>query len=388
MTRAARIDGLLRNAVESGVVPGVVALAAPSGHILYAGAAGWRSLSGRAPMDLDTIFLIGSMTKALTATAAMQLVEQGRIGLDEPLGYLVPYLESPPVLEGFDGAGNPRLRPATRPITLRQLLTHTSGFSYELWDPELLRYAERTGLPAVRTGRLAALYAPLRFDPGERWQYGIGIDWVGRVIEAVSGMSLDSYLAARVYAPLGLGDTAHWLRPDQVARRAHMYARTPDGGLEEMPGESPQPPEFVSGGGGCYTTGGDYLTFLRMLLNGGRLDGAVVLRPETVALMSQNHIGGLTVGPLRTTNPQRSADIDFFPTIAKKWGLSFLINTEDVPGRRSAGSLSWGGIANTYFWIDLARGIAAVFLTEVLPFGDPAVLRLLDAFERAVEGPA
>lgn len=383
MGRAVRIDRLLRDAVAAGTVPGVVALAATPDMILYEGAAGRRYLSERASMDVETVFSIGSMTKPLVAAAAMQLVEQGRIALDEPLRKIDPYLGAAPVLEGFDAAGAPRLRPARRAITLRHLLTHTSGFGYDLWDRQLRRYAERTGFPSTRSGQLSSLYAPLRFDPGERWQYGIGMDWAGRVVEAVSGMPLDTYLDTYLYAPLGMTETGHRLRAGQRLRLAGRHARTPDGGLAEAPAE-PADAEYVSGGGGCYATGRDYLAFLQMLLNGGRTGTVAVLRPETVALMAQNHIGALTVGPLITTNPARSADIDFFPGITKQWGLSFLINTEDVPGGRGAGSLAWAGIENTHFWVDRKNQIAAVLLTQVFPFGDPAVLELLGAFERAV----
>lgn len=383
MRGAAKIDRLLADAVAIGAVPGVVALVATSEEVLYEGAAGSRSLSTHTPMEPNTVFSIGSMTKPLVAAAAMQLVEQGRILLDEPLGKIEPYLGAPPVLEGFEATGAPRLRPAKRGITLRQLLTHTSGFGYDLWDRELHRYAARTGLPATRSGRLAALHAPLRFDPGERWQYGIGMDWVGRIIEAVSDMPLDAYLDTYLYAPLGMVETGHRLRAGQRSRLVARHARTLDGDLAELPAEQPEA-EYVSGGGGCYSTARDYLTFLRMLLNGGRVGNVTVLRSETVALMARNHIGALTVGPLITTNPARSADIDFFPGITKQWGLSFLINTEDVPGGRGAGSLAWAGIENTHFWVDPKNRIAAVFLTQVFPFGDPAVLELLGAFERAV----
>ncbi len=384
MDARARIDRLLGAAVAAGVVPGVVALAVTSDRVIYEGAAGWRSPSDRTLMSLDAVFAIASMTKPLVAAAAMQLVEQERIGLDEPLDRFDPYLRAPQVLDGFDAAGVARLRAAKRGITLRQLLTHTSGFAYPLWDDDLRRYSEQAGLPPTKSGRLASLYAPLRFDPGERWQYGIGIDWVGRIIEAVSGDPLDAYLSRHLYAPLGMTDTGHQLRPDQRHRLALMHARTSGGGLAVVPWEPPGPREFVPGGGGCYSTARDYLTFLRMLLNGGRFGDVDVLRPATVAMMADNHIGALAVPPLKSTDRTQSADVEFFPGIGKTWGLSFLINTEDLPGRRHAGSLSWAGLGNTYFWVDRRNRTAAVLFTQVLPFGDPAVMDLLDTFERAV----
>jgi len=383
MSASERIDLLLRNAVDAGRVPGVVATAATAAGVVYAGAAGVRVLGSPARMTADTVFATASMTKAITAAAAMRLVEQGKLALDQPAGEIVERLKAPLVLEGFDNNGEPRLRPARRPVTLRLLLTHTSGFSYDTWNQSVLRLAQRTGLPAARSGKLAALDAPLVFEPGERWEYGIGIDWAGRMVEAASGERLDAYMQNHIFDPLGMKDTGYVPSDDQHARRAAVHARKPDGSLQPLPVERRPAPEFFTGGGGLYGTAGDYLAFLRMLLAGGALNGARILEPETVALMGQNHIGRLFVLPMRTAIPDLSNDVELFPGIPKKWGLSFLINTEDAPSG-SAGSLAWAGLNNTYYWLDPKRRIAGLLMTQILPFGDPLVLDLLAEFERAV----
>ena len=370
-----QLDRLLQAAADRRDVPGVVALAADKAGIIYEGAFGRRALPDDAPMTTDSVFWIASMTKAVTAVAAMQLIEQGRIALDQPAGELVAALAAPQVLDGFDADGHPILRPARRAITVRHLLTHTAGFSYDTWHPALRRYVAVTGLPSPGSGRLAALDAPLIAEPGEGWAYSIAIDWIGRIVEAVSGQTLDAYMEAHIFAPLGMRDTGYRLQPGQAERLAVMHRRDPDGTLRAAARNVVENPEFFAGGGGLHSTGRDYLRFLQMLLLGGRLGDAVVLQPATVALMGQNHTGALpSVGILRTSNPEMSHDLDAFPGIATHWGLSFLINAADTPTGRSAGSLTWAGLGNTYFWVDPARGVAGVLLTQILPFADPTVL--------------
>jgi CubicO group peptidase (beta-lactamase class C family) len=265
---------------------------------------------------------------------------------------------------------------------LRNLLTHTSGFVYDTWNSNMARYARETGLPAARTGKVAALNAPLGFDPGERWEYGIGIDWAGRMVEAANGgLNLEQYMQRHIFAPLGMRDTSFDPRPDWASRTVTVHARQADGSL--VPTEAAPPPanrEFYPGGGGLFSTAPDYVTFLRALLTGG----SGVLQPQTVALMAQNHMGALNVQKLTTHNPAFSNDAEFFPGMDKKWGLTFMINTQDTPSGRSAGSLAWAGINNTYFWLDPKKRVAGVLMTQILPFADPAVLGLLDRFEAAV----
>jgi CubicO group peptidase (beta-lactamase class C family) len=383
MPAVQQIDEALQHAVETKDVPGVVAMATHDQDILYQGAFGKRGLPDGADMTLDSVFWIASMTKALTATAAMQLVEQGKLELEQTLGHLVPELASPQVLEGFDSAGAPRLRPAKRPITLRHLLTHTAGFSYEMWNADIGKYMQHAGIPGVITCQNAALRTPLVFDPGERWEYGINIDWAGKVVEVVSGKTLDAYLRDHLFTPLGMQDTGFKLRPDQQARLVGMHARTPEG-LQPIPFEIPQEPEFHMGGGGLYSTAADYLKFIQMILRGGRSNGAQVLKPETVALMSRNHIGEICVSTLKTVQPEVSHDANLFPDMEQKWGLSFAINTEATSHGRSAGSLAWAGLGNTYFWIDPGQHVGGVILTQILPFADPKVLDLFAQLERGV----
>jgi methyl acetate hydrolase len=380
----ARIDAVLRAAVDAKEVPGVVAMAATDKGLLYEGAFGTRDLGKGPAMTRDTVFRIASMTKAVTCVAAMQLVEQGKLRLEEPVPAIDAALAAPQVLDGFDAAGAPTLRPAKRPITLRHLLTHTAGFSYETWDADTVRYVKASGMPSTATGKVAALRLPLVFDPGDRWEYGINIDWVGRIVEAVSGKPIDAYFRDHVFAPLGMQDSGFVTTPEQRARQASVHQRKPDGSLDPQPLETPFVPEFYAGGGGLYSTAPDYLTFVQMLLHEGALNGTRILKPETVALMGRNHIGDIEAGILKTTMPMRSQDVDFFPGISLKWGLGYMINMAPGPNGRSAGSLTWAGLYNTYFWIDPARRVTGLIMTQVLPFADRNAVKLYGQFERGV----
>ncbi len=384
MVATAEIDAVLRRAVEAGEVPGVVAMAATQNGVAYEGAFGRRDLVHGPEMTLDTIFRIASMTKAITSVAAMQLVEAGELELDQPISRVLPELAAPQVLIGFDAAGKPRLRPARRPLTLRHLLTHTAGFGYEMLSSDLIRFVQRTGTPSISTGKLASLLLPLLFDPGERWQYGINIEWAGRAVEAASGKPLDVYLREHVFAPLGISDTGFALSPEQTARLVHVHQRRADGSLEPITVETPQNPEFWAGGGGLYSTGRDYLTFQRMVLGQGHLDGVTLLRPDTVAAMASNQTGDFDAGIMRTAMPDRTNDFALFPGMRCQWGLGWMITPQPGPNGRSAGSLTWGGIFNSYYWIDPAKQVAGVILTQFLPFADPCALALSGAFERAV----
>jgi len=385
MSDLSRVDQVLRDAAESGEVPGVVAMAATREGPLYQGAFGKRALPDGADMSADSVFWIASMTKAITSTAAMQQVERGKLGLDDPIREVLPELASPQVLEGFDEAGEPRLRPAKRPITLRHLLTHTAGFGYDIWNADLGRYKEKLGIPGVISCQNLALTTPLTFDPGENWDYGINIDWVGKAVEKVTGQTLGTYFQENLFGPLGMNDTGFKLGDDRRRRLVGMHARQADGSLQPMPFEVPQEPEFQMGGGGLYGTAGDYLKFQQVFLNGGRVNGTQVLKPDTVKQMSENHIGDLNVKMLKTAVPPFSNDAEFFPSMAKKWGLGFMINTEAAPGGgRSAGSLTWAGLGNTYFWIDPTEEVVGVICTQLLPFADDRVLSLYQNFERAL----
>src|ERR1700738_2748144 len=298
MQRKAQIDQILRQKCEAKEIPGVVAIAATGNEIIYQGAFGKRDLSKDDAMTADSVFWIASMTKAVTAAAGMQLVEQGKLSLDEPIGKVLPDLATPQVLEGFDAQGEPKLRAAKKPITLRHLMTHTAGFAYDMWNGDMVQYLAKPGTPAVTTCQNAALKTPLMTDPGTRWEYGTNIDFVGKAVEAASGKRLDAYLRDHLFAPLGMSDTGFKIGEAQRKRLVGMHQRNADGSLTPIPFELEQEPEFHMGGGGLYGTAGDYLKFCQMILNKGKGNGNQVLKPETVATMGQNHIGDLNMGKM------------------------------------------------------------------------------------------
>ena len=383
MSELPQIDEVLKKATDQGDVPGVVAMAATREGPCYQGAFGRRVLPDGPGMTADTVFWIASMTKAITSAAAMQLVERGKLSLDSPIAQVLPELAAPQVLEGFDAAGEPKLRPARRPITLRHLITHTAGFVYDIWHADMLRYREGKGMPDIFTCKNAALMLPLAFDPGERWEYGINIDWIGKAVERVSNQKLSDYFAEHLFGPIGMLETGFKLTQERRVRLVGMHARGQDGALAPMEFELPQEPEFEMGGGGLYGTAADYLAFRSVFLNEGRAGGRQVLRPETVRLMAENAMGELNVRPLPAALPY-SNEFEFFPGMIKKWGLGFMISTKAVPGGRSPGTLAWAGLGNTYFWIDPTKGVAGVILMQLLPFVDPKALGLLAGFEKAV----
>lgn len=388
MERSEAIGLLMQRAVQAGDVPGVVVAAGGREEAGFAAGYGVRRLGAPEPMEPDTVVWIASMTKAIVATATMRLVEAGRLQLDAPASDVLPALGAVQVLAGFDAAGQPLLRAPKRAITLRHLLTHTSGFAYDMWSPEIVRFRQATGTPAVTSCQNAALGLPLLFDPGEGWTYGIGIDWVGKMLEAVTGQRLGAHLEQTVFAPLGMADTAFRLRDDMRARLASVHARAADGTLAPIEFEIPQEPEFEMGGGGLYSTARDYLTFARMILNGGRHGKERILKAETVAEMARDQIGPLSVTPMASAVPAATNDVDVFPGLPCGWGLSFLVNRKPTPQGRSAGGLAWAGLANTYFWIDHGRGTAGVFLTQILPFFDTKAVDLFGRFEAGVNGVA
>jgi CubicO group peptidase (beta-lactamase class C family) len=383
MASTQAVSELLKRATDAGDVPGVVVAAATADGPIFEGGFGVRDNSSGTPMTADTVVWIASMTKAVTGACAMQLVEQGRLSLDGPIATVLPELGEVQVLEGFASDGSPRLRSAKRPITLRHLLTHTSGFVYDIWNPEMARYLETTGTPGIISCTNAALSIPLLFDPGERWDYGIGIDWAGKAIEAVSRQRLGQYMQQNLLQPLRMNDTGFKIGPAQRQRLAKVHNRTPEG-FVATDTELPQDPEFEMGGGGLYSTAGDYLRFTRMILNGGTLDGARVLARETVATMSAHAMSDQLCRPLKTAAPPLSNDVDFIDGM--QWGLTFLINPQPLPTGRSAGSLAWAGLANSYYWIDPVKQVTGVYATQILPFFDEKAVRLFADFETAVYG--
>ena len=371
----------LSHAVESGDVPGVAAAAATINGVIFQQGFGTGDLATGLPMTADTVVWIASMTKAITGACAMQLVEQGRLSLDADITATLPELAKVQVLEGFGPDGAPRLRAPKRAITLRHLLTHTSGHAYDMWNADIARYMAITGIPGVASCRNAALLLPIVADPGDKWEYGIALDWAGKAVEAVSGQTLARYMQSHIFDPLGMADTGFRIGAAQRQRLARIHARTP-AGLVSTDTELPQDPEFHMGGGGLYSTVGDYLKFTQMILHGGTFNGAQLLRSETVAAMSRNAMGALVCNPMKSAIPPATNDVDFLAGM--KWGLSFLINPEPLPTGRSANSLAWAGLANTYFWIDPERQITGVYAAQLLPFFDPKAVQAFEAFETAV----
>jgi CubicO group peptidase (beta-lactamase class C family) len=374
------IRAVLNDAVNSGAIAGAVVGVTNSQEPLLQIAVGRQSIEESASMQLDSVFWIASMTKALTTVAALQLVEAGKLSITRPIGDILPDLAAPTVLLGIDHDGLPLTRPAVTPMTLKHLLTHTSGFSYEFANADLARYLSVTETPSASTGLLNGLRQPLMFEPGERWEYGIGIDWAGLAVEAVSGLKLDEYFRRHITDPLGMADTGFFPRTDQAPRRAAMHKRMPDGALSVIPFDPRPAPEFLAGGAGLYSTMPDYLAFLRMIL----IKGGDLLKPETVAAMSTNQIGDLRAGKIATANPELTAEADFYPGMASKWGYGFLLNPEKGPFGRNAGSLAWAGLPNCYYWIDPVADIGALILMQVLPSGDMGALKAFAGFEYAL----
>jgi CubicO group peptidase (beta-lactamase class C family) len=376
------IEQILEKYIVSGDLPCALAGVANADGTLYMGAAGLRSLDDSQAMTTDTIFAIASMTKAITTVATLQLVEQGQIDLDTPITAYLPDLEHLKVLDGFDDGGKPMLSsPKTSPTT-RQLLTHTSGYVYEIWNANGLQSVASEQIDSLFAEGGNGMMAPLAFSPGERWEYGIGIDWAGVIVETLSGKSLDVYFQEHIFAPLGMQDSFYKVPEEKAARRAAIHART-EAGLAVTPHLG----EPVSGGGGLSSTIADYLRFMRALLNQGTLDGAKILQPYTVDMMFENHIGDLDVNPGPTQIPDVSNDFDMGFGEPAKWGLGFLLHQAQTQSGRPKGSASWAGLFNSYFWIDRENDLCAVIATQVLPFYDTKAVAMLKEFESAIYNP-
>ena len=378
------LDAVLAAGVARGAVPGVAAIVVDRGGNRYEGAAGERSLGSGDAMTVDSVGALFSMTKAITATAAMQLVERGVLDLDAPATEVCPELADRGVLTGFDLDGAPVLRAAASVPTLRQFLTHTSGFGYELFNADLVRWHESTGTPGLAANGPEMLEAPLVADPGTRWEYGIDLDWAGVMIERVSGQRLGDHLDEHVLGPLRMTETSYVPTEAMLDRAATVHARLPNGSLMPHPIPAPTADTHQGGGAGLYGTVGDYARFVRMILGDGEFDGERILAAATVQQMTVNQMGDLRVAPMASAMPHLTNDAEFFPGAPKSWGLSFQINEAPAATGRPAGTLMWAGLANSYYWIDRVTGIGGVYLSQILPFVDPASLDLFFEFETAV----
>jgi methyl acetate hydrolase len=380
----AALDRILSEAAASGEVPGVVAAVAGRDGVHYEGAFGRRDVSKPDAMTADTVMWIASMTKAITTVALLQLVEQGKVELDVEAGRYCPTIGEAQVVHDFETDGAPKLRPPATPVTVRHLLTHTSGYAYDFSSGAIRKYMKATGLPPTNSGLKAALAAPLIADPGDSFIYGISTDWAGQIVEAVTGQSLEAVFAEAIFTPLGMTDTSFKLSPAQKARRASVHGVTETGAYVATDMVVTQDPEFHSGGGGLYSTARDYLTFTRMILNGGTLNGVRILSPESIAALMTDQIPHLAIPAMGLMSPMGLRQVDFFPGQNTGWSLAFEINRARSAEGRPPGSLFWGGFANTYYWIDAASGITAVFLTQIVPFFDPRAVKLFKAFETAI----
>lgn len=353
-------------------VPGVVAAVVGRNGLVYEGASGQRTLGQAGAMTTDSVFAMFSTTKAITATAVLQLVEEGLLDLDAPARDYLPMIDELKVLEGFDSDGTPRLRPPRKLITTRMLLLHTAGLGYEFFNENYKRLSQEQGQPSIISGSLAALKTPLLFEPGEQWEYGSNIDWAGLVVEAITGKRLGEVMQQRIFEPLGMTDTAFTMTPSMLQRRAGMHQREEDGSLSVLEDLIlPQDPEVHMGGHGLYSTVKDYCQFIRAWLNDGQGDHGRILKPETVRFAEMNGLESLKIKALPGVIPNISKTAEFFPGMPKSWALSFMINEQDAPTGRPAGSLAWAGLANLFYWIDRKNGIGGFWATQILPFVDP-----------------
>ncbi|HUA71761.1 MAG TPA: serine hydrolase domain-containing protein [Solirubrobacteraceae bacterium] len=377
------IDEILERAVAEGAVPSVAAIAADRNGIIYEGAAGTRVAGGDEPVTVDTHFRIMSMTKIVATTVALQLVEQGKLDLDAPVERYCPEFAEVEVLEGFDG-DTPRTRPPASKATVKQLVTHTTGLGYWFFSPELVKWESVTGIPNILSGLNAIFKAPMLDDPGSRFIYGINLDWLGQVIHAASGMKLDEAIAHGVTDPLGMKQTTFVMSDAQRANSVPIHLQGEDGAWAATEIDLVQEPEYWAGGHGLHSTPRDYMKFQRMLLgNGTSPDGVKILESATVDAAFTNQIGDLDFpAELATADP--TATCDFNAGAGFKWGYGLLLNSEDIPGARRAGTGSWAGLLNTHFWVDRTTGIAAAIYSQTLPFVTGPALALYQTFEGAL----
>lgn len=377
------IDEVLQRAVEGGAVPNATAMAADRNGVIYEGAAGPRvaGTDGEG-VTVDTHYRIMSMTKMVATAVALQHVERGTLDLDAPVEQYLPEFADLQVLEGFDG-DTPRLRSPASRATVKQLITHTAGLGYWFFNADLVRWEAATGTPNVLSGSDVVFTAPLVADPGTRFEYGMNTDWLGKVIEAVSGTTLDVAVKEGITAPLGMDATTFHLSGVELASAVPVHLQGVDGTWAPSEIELSQAPDYWAGGHGLHSTPRDYLKFQRALLGGGELDGTRILARSTVEAAFQNQIGELDFPPaIETADPASTYAFNAGP--GYKWGYGLLLNTQDVPGARKAGSGAWAGLLNTHFWVDPASGITGAIYTQFLPFVPEAAMTMYAEFEKAL----
>ncbi len=379
-TKLERLDSMLQEAVDSHQIAGGVALLSRHGRVGHLKAIGWRDAEAQVPMTTDTLFRIVSLTKPITCVAVMMLVEEGKLKLEDPVSKFIPEFKNPTVGVPNLFSMGMQIRPAKREITIRDLLTNTSGLTYRFWDlqpwstlyksagvSDGLNHSPGTCLNNVR--RLAKL--PLTFQPGNFWGYGLSTDVLGVVVEIASGQDLETFFHERIFAPLKMYDTFFYVPEEKKDRLAALYvpdrhgkARRVGEGLMaigEMEFSATYPCErygrYFSGGAGLVSTASDYARFLQMMLNGGELDGVRILHPETVTQMTTNQIGYMKT---------------YFPQYGDSFGYGFAVLTVDGKPMdvASTGSYSWGGLFNTYFWVDPKKDLFGIMLIQLFIIGD------------------
>ena len=375
------LQTILENGVANGDVPFVVGIVGNGSGVTWSGAAG-EAAPGMPASD-KTMFRIFSMTKAVGSAAAMILVDRSKLDVETPVEEILPDFSKVQVLDGFDG-DRPILRAPKVKATVRHLATHTSGLVYEFWNPDIPKYMELTGHPTVLSGLKSSLFYPMAFDPGERWDYGIGIDWLSQVVEAIDGRSIDKFVQEEILDPLGMVDTCFEVDEEKTARLAGIKARGEDGQFGDFELAPPSNPEFYGMGHALYSTPSDYFRFCRAMLNKGELDGNRILSEGAVDKMMENHIGAIRLEKIPTIAPPVTADLELYPGYEKSHSLGFMRMEEDLPGMRSAGTQSWAGVLNTHYWIDPAKDVTAVIMTQSLPFIEPRFLNVYEAYEKGV----
>ena len=390
MENGDQIRAVLDQAVKDGKLPMSVALVANSEGVLFTHASGYRDSENGQKMRSDSIFAIASMTKLITTIAVLQLVEADLVELDSGLDQYLPETINPKIIRGFDKDDDPIFVDAARSPTVRELITHTSGYVYSIWN-EMALSAQAKGVTSPLGGGKESIVAPLYFEPGSKWEYGVGIDWLGVMVEEVSGKRLMDFFEEKIFLPLRMEDTFFEFPSEKMDRSVMMTARV-KGELVKSELYQPVPAErgsmgFYGGGGGLYSTVNDYARVMRALLNGGSLDGQRVLSEEMVAQMFANQIGSIDVSPGKTQIKALSNDFDMGFGSSAKWGLGFLLSPEGTESGRGLGSASWAGLFNSYFWIDRENDLCAVFATQVLPFYDEEAVSVLKLFEAEVYGP-
>lgn len=369
-------------AVEQGQVPGAVAIVGNGERVLHRSAFGPSHRPDGRPHTLDDVFMIASMTKAISSVAGAQLLEQGRFTLDQPAEELLPEIADHQVLTGYDADDRPILRPARSKVTMRQLFTHTSGHSSDVWYANTKHYADVMGLPPIPSCKAAAFNLPLAFDPGTGWEYGVATDFLGKIVETLSGMRLEEYYRTQIFDRIGMSWTRFVMTGRERAELVPVRGKTGRGQYSVLDFEISQTPEMYMAGAGLYGTAGDYFRFLQMLLNKGDAPNGRVLKPETVELMFQNHIGDIRLPALKTVLPAVSADLALDDPVGSKWSLCARTNLTDMPGRRRAGSQFWGGLACSYYWVDPRSNLAGLIFMSYFPFADRDGLDLFETLER------